>query len=515
MRTDRKMGVLLPLLGGLALVCALAAPAVAGSVEQLSPRWVRPKPVHSQWRQGWYENLVVLKCAEGSGVRLRSGLLVSLNGTPLQGLHQVFLDHGEPVVRRLFSRPESTLDQERAAGQLLSGRELADLNLYFLLTTSVGDDTMQLVDDLNALAVVELAYFEPLAVQGAIYQWPPGDTVVAVLPGKEGFTPDFSTLQEYLEPAPLGVDAGFAWELPGGRGQGVRIGVVERGFNLDHEDLPQPGSSVSDLQDFDHGTAVLGEILGQHNGIGVMGIAPETEYHVSLFDTEPPFPVIADAINKMNDVIGTGDVLLIEYHAQGPASGETCLCSCYSFEYVPLEFWQANFDAIAAITANQVVCVEIAGNGSMDLDHPRYQGAFQRCVQDSGAFLVGAAEPGTGKPFCWTNFGSRLDLHGHGSDIVTAGYGLLYNGGPNAKYTDSFGGTSGAGAMTAGAICAFQGWLKAETGVPFFSDRLRDYLRLTGSPQGTDPRQVGPMPDLRTAICGPPSTPSVCNLAEN
>ncbi len=507
MRSQWKIGRLWLLLAGSALLCGLAAPVLAGSVESLRPRLVRPKPLHTRWQQGGRQDLIVLKCAEGSGVRLREGLLVSLNGKSLQGLRQVFLDHGQPAVRRLFSRTESVLEQERTSGQLLSGCELADLNLYYLLTPVTGGDPELLVDDLNALPVVELSYFEPLAQRGVIPQAMPHGAAGEGDAGR--ITPDFSELQYYLQPAPLGVDAVSAWDLPGGLGEGVRIGLVERGLNPDHEDLPLPENWIGKDVNLDHGTAVLGEILGQHNGFGIMGISPEARLQVSIFDTEPPFPVIADAISALTPYLAAGDVMLIEYHALGPPSGENCSCSCQSFEYVPLEYWQANFDVIAAATANQVICVEIAGNGSMNLDHPRYGGVFDRTVRDSGAILVGAAIPGSCKPSCWTNYGSRLDLHGHGQQIVTAGYGPLFNGGPNAKYTDWFGGTSGAGAMTAGVVCAFQGWYKARTGEPMSSADLVEHLRQTGTPQAADPRKIGPFPDLCAAIYGPPPTISV------
>ena len=72
---------------------------------------------------------------------------------------------------------------------------------------------------------------------------------------------------------------------------------MERGLNLEHEDLPRPESYAGEEMDLDHGTAVMGEIFGEHNGIGISGIAPETEMHLAIFDTHPPFPVIADALN--------------------------------------------------------------------------------------------------------------------------------------------------------------------------------------------------------------------------
>jgi len=494
-------------LGGLIalVICLVVAstPAVANPTDSavpLAPRWVRAKPLHTEWDPGRHLPLVVLKCAEGSGVRLRESGLISLTGTPLHDLDQVLAIHGQPPIRRLFSRPEEVLDSERASGQLMSGQSLADLNLYFLLLPQGNEGSSQLVDDLNALPVVELAYFEPIPAHGAIHGDP---SATGPDPEKGGETPDFSALQLYLEPAPWGLAPASAWAYAGGKGQGVRLGLLERGLNPNHEDLTDPLSWSGDKVDLHHGTAVLGEILGQHNGFGVSGIAPDTELHVSIFDTEAPYPVVADALNLLGRKLDAGDVLLIEYHAQGPPSGETCECSCYSFEYLPLEYWQANFDAIATVTANGVVCVEIAGNGSMDLDHPRYGGAFDRAVRDSGAILVGAGLPGSGDPACWTNHGRRIDLHGHSGSIVTAGYGLLYNGGPDATYTDMFGGTSGAGAMVAGAVCALQGWHLARTGLMLSTAEILQRFVSTGTPQGSSARLIGPFPNLHGAIHGP------------
>lgn len=484
---------------GLVLICTLCPAVLSQTLGPLEPRRVRGKPLTVSRNPELHRELVVLKCAEGSGVRLRQGGLVSVNGTSLGALRDVLSDHGHPVIRRLFSRPEEELEAERLSGQLQSGRELADLNLYYLLRPAPGGDPAQLVNDLNALAVVEQAYFEPVVASGAIHE----ASAAGGGHREDGrSTPDYSGLQRYLDPAPLGLDPVYAWAFAGGTGDGVRLGLLERGLNASHEDLASPSSWSGEVVNLDHGTAVLGEIIGRHNGFGVSGMAPDTEVHVSIFGTGEPYPVVADAISALARHLEAGDVLLIEYHAQGPESGETCECSCYSFEYVPLEYWQANFDAIAAATANQVICVEIAGNGSMDLDHPRYEGAFDRAVRDSGAILVGAGIPGNRMPACWTNHGSRIDVQGHSEAIVTTGYGVLYAGGPNATYTDMFGGTSGAGAMVAGAVCALQGWYRQRTGQPLTSAQVLQRFTATGSPQGVSERLIGPLPNLRGAISG-------------
>src|SRR5262249_6483955 len=152
-----------------------------------------------------------------------------------------------------------------------------------------------------------------------------------------------------------------------------------------------------------HGTAVLGEIAGVENGYGITGIAPRSLIGVSSVNPNG----VADAINRAAMVLSVGDIILIEQHAHGPSSGLVCTCNCSQFEYIAMEYWQDTFDAIAnAIAVRGVVVVEAAGNGSMNLDAPIYQGRFNRAVRDSGAILVGAGQsPSLAAPRgpeCWT-----------------------------------------------------------------------------------------------------------------
>src|SRR5207302_7604609 len=51
-------------------------------------------------------------------------------------------------------------------------------------------------------------------------------------------TPDFSPRQGYLDPAPGGIDARFAWQQ-GARGRGVNVIDLEWGWQFSHEDLLQ------------------------------------------------------------------------------------------------------------------------------------------------------------------------------------------------------------------------------------------------------------------------------------
>src|SRR5512143_2768558 len=93
-------------------------------------------------------------------------------------------------------------------------------------------------------------------------------------------TPSFESYQGYLGPAPHGIDAPAAWRR-GVRGQGVWFADIEGGWNASHEDLPGDrithvaGQPIDDPTWRQHGTAVLGEVVGRDNGKGVVGLAPD------------------------------------------------------------------------------------------------------------------------------------------------------------------------------------------------------------------------------------------------
>lgn len=77
------------------------------------------------------------------------------------------------------------------------------------------------------------------------------------------------------------VDAPEAWDEEFSE---VRIGVVDAGFDRDHEDLENVISSVSSDRIDDHGTHVSGIIGAEHNnGKGISGIDPECRIEGSVY----------------------------------------------------------------------------------------------------------------------------------------------------------------------------------------------------------------------------------------
>ena len=124
-----------------------------------------------------------------------------------------------------------------------------------------------------------------------------------------------------MDPAPKGIGAHTeeVWRVFDGAG--VPFVDLEAGWNLDHVDLPRPGVSpqplihLNDPTQSDHGTSVLGVVLGKKDGGGITGIAPRADFrgvvsHVVDFSTvESGVP---DAIEVAVGALGKGGVLLLE-----------------------------------------------------------------------------------------------------------------------------------------------------------------------------------------------------------
>ena len=338
-------------------------------------------------------------------------------------------------------------------------------------------------------------------------------------------TLDYESLQGYLDPAPGGIDARFAWTLPGGRGGGVNIVDIEFGWNFQHEDLrkKQIGIVFGDKSDHDHGTAVLGILGGDQNGFGVTGIAADAISSAAAADfgatEQDPFGRwnAAEAIRAMADSLRPGDVILLEMHAPGPNSPGP---NEQQVGYIPVEYWTVEFAAIQYATAKGIHVVEAGGNGGDDLDQAVYDNRFNREYRDSGAILVGggasALQDAPRSRIVWSNYGSRFDLQGWGEDIVTCG-GLsdVNDGGyysdlrrdvlASRCYTQTFNGTSGASPIVAGAVAVINGCLRAVGRPVLTPDLMRQLLVETGTqqtdgPDGLASEQIGPLPNLRRAL---------------
>jgi hypothetical protein len=392
---------------------------VTSSALRLRERVVPAKSAVAELGRGARRDEIVVKLAEGSRVRLsggrlrfdparvaakhaallrRSGLDATRVQDELKVVDRLLSEDSAQRTERLFVRSEADLDNEQETLEAQSGEELADLNLYYVVRVPEARSA-KLLEALNASPLVEIAYPAPVPV------YPAADIAPV--------TPSYVANQGYLNAAPYGIDARFAWTRPGGDGFLRKFIDVECAWQYTHEDLNAPfvtlGTNLTDQGWKDHGTAVVGEVVGAKNAYGVTGIS-----NAASFGTSSAKVNVAAGVNAAVPQLANGDVILIEVEYGGVRSGLTCPTSCMAcpptegsqWEMIPPEYYPADFDAIKAATAAGKIVVEAAGNGGMNLDSAIYGGNFNPAVRDSGAILVGAGGSSTGQPHCYTNAGA-------------------------------------------------------------------------------------------------------------
>ncbi|KAH8650431.1 hypothetical protein BGZ61DRAFT_282846, partial [Ilyonectria robusta] len=190
-----------------------------------------------------------------------------------------------------------------------AGGNLPDMASFYYVDGPV-ENLESLAAELNEQDLIEAAYIAPPASLPLHVQ----SILLPHAMDVPGLTPDFTPRQIYLGPAPAGIDAKFAWTIPGGKGEGMRIIDCEWGWRFTHEDLKMlqggvvAGTNSTDVRFVNHGTAVSGVISGDVNNIGILGIAPDAVFYGSSFVGQTP----ATAIKAAADRLRRGDVILLE-----------------------------------------------------------------------------------------------------------------------------------------------------------------------------------------------------------
>lgn len=398
----------------------------------------------------------------------------------------------EPLARQYRMRfsqhirlPEASLQDLESQAAQASGRAQPDL--AGVLAVDVPEESLEeTAEALQASPLTEYVYFEqvdpPPPQQGCSDQSPD--------------TPNFTPLQ--AQHGPEGLNLTAAWELTSDGGAGVWVADCEYSYNPNHEDLCGiiPGLAPISHGDDDfthHGTAALGELVGGDNSYGCTGVSPAATAYFFSEQNGRRVTAITEAVKAMRP----GDVVLLEMQVSGSQTEE---------RYAPAEIELAVWDAVKVGTDKGVIVVAAAGNGfkngrgpGEDLDSANYAG--YRARGDSGAIIVGAgAANARHDKLFYSTFGSRVDVQGWGERIITTGYGgfARLGGDVNQAYTDSFGGTSGASAMVAGAVVWLQGVADTYLGRRLRPLEMRKLLINTGTPQGSG-EHIGPIPNVEAA----------------
>src|SRR5829696_7286580 len=154
---------------------------------------------------------------------------------------------------------------------------VADLGCYFVVHAGGRAPDPALADRLREHDLVEFAYPKtPVAL--------PSGTAAGDLRGGQG----------YLDAPSAGIGARQAWERPGGRGDGVRLVDVEGDWRFSHQDLGRRfwlvgGRPQGDVTRRNHGTNVIGMLLGVHDERGVDVICPDLAVRAVSYQPEERF----------------------------------------------------------------------------------------------------------------------------------------------------------------------------------------------------------------------------------
>ncbi|MGE6593163.1 S8 family peptidase [Bacillus mycoides] len=418
----------------------------------------------------------------------------------------ILAEYQNVTINRLFSSLNPK--EIKNLGKEIKDSDHISSNLlnYYIVETQGDIDVQALLVQFEKSSLVETAYLQE-------EEAPPEERLsnLSVNPYDEPRL----TRQGYLEPAPLGINAPYAWSIKGGDGKGTTFVDMEYGWLFSHEDLVNQKielmSGQNKSEHHDHGTSVLGIVSAEDNKIGGIGIAPKAKVKVVSQIRDNGMYNTADAILSAVNNMQAGDILLLEAQATYEGYGDK--------NYLPVEVKPDIFDAIRLGTNKGIIIIEAGANGGNDLDQFRDRNGKQVLnrnspdFKDSGAIMVGAASARVPhKRSYFSNYGSRVDVYGWGNAVDTT----------DAKprefmtnlYTSSFSGTSSASPIIAGAAASIQGITKTNLGKVYTPSQLRDILSdpSTGT-KSNDPAfdKIGVLPDLKAIVSKLGFSPNLSN----
>lgn len=465
----------------LAVVIAASPMALGHSEAQVSP--AETKGINSSRRVE--KRVVHIKFTKDSEISLMDGTFVSAVGTDTSALEKILADAKKIAVERKGNKA-TTRDADPVGYALRN---------HYRVRFARDADVNTIAIQLQQLPYVEEAYVQQLPVQQP--------------------SPNFRSLQTYLNTAPTGVDQNFAAAYPGGMGSKVKIVDIEYDWNTNHEDLTKaraariPNGTPADpfapsYPSANHGTGVLGEMIANNDGSGVTGTAYGSSIElINSYNLERGWDV-AGALQLAGTRTKAGDVILLEQQADGPSSA--------AGDYVPIEWHPDVYDAVVALTKTGRIVVQAAGNGNQNLDNTTLFGSsFPAGKPDSGALIVGAGAhcAGTSTPvrsrMSFSTYGKRVDVQGPGECVMTTGHnyydsGAYYGTTMNNYYTSGFAGTSSASPVVAASAAVFSSTYQTLNGRVPSPLELRMLMIASGSPQnvstGALPGKIGSQPNL-------------------
>ncbi|MEB6380869.1 S8 family serine peptidase [Leclercia adecarboxylata] len=314
--------------------------------------------------------------------------------------------------------------------------------------------------------------------------------------------PDYRHLQDYLK-SPVekrtgyymgGVNRDSVNQYQGNEGENITLVSSENCvWNANHVNLPpvafSNGSTSETCKSREHNTASVGILAARDIGAGIRGLSWKSKVGYATWPSVHLFNLIPQ--------LKAGDVVSLNMQMYG---AETAVSTCKKDCYVPIEFDQAYYNVIKALTDKGVFVVSSAGNGGINLDAPGFNGMWDTHVRDSGAIIVGAFCAKTGMKAWYSTYGKRVTSSSWGcDDVFSTGYGT-FNNTLNANYTHNYGGTSSATPIVAGVVASLSGIAKAH-GITVTPLQMRQILQETGTPAASGTAGIiGTQPDMARAV---------------
>lgn len=196
------------------------------------------------------------------------------------------------------------------------------------------------------------------------------------------------------------IEAPAVWQEA--TGKNVFVGIIDTGISLSHPDLRDSivdgfnainGGSYND--DNNHGTYVASVISARRNGLGIVGVAPESKlYAIKAMDKDGR-GYISDIIKGCQWAVEKG----IKVINMSLGSGHRSI---------------ALFETIDVLTKNNIIIISASGNeGKPNIYYP---------ARDNVTICVGGSDIND-KRASWSNYGSKLKENGvlaPGEWIMTA-----------------------------------------------------------------------------------------------
>ncbi len=282
--------------------------------------------------------------------------------------------------------------------------------------------------------------------------------------------------------ANAGVNAPKAWDITKGSRK-VVVAIIDDGFDIDHPDLKGDGKKIVHPRDFVdgdddptptkarddyHGTPCAGVAIGEENGKGIVGIAPNCSFLPIRFDLAADDNLlweIFDHAGKYADVISC---------SWGPVPVYAPLSQLLKdkFEELTKKGGPRKKGCVICFAAgNYNAPIYDMKNESFDWLHPGYGDVFNtpgpiingNCAHPD--VIAVSASTSLGKKAAYSNWGKHISVaapsnnwHPLDSQEFVPGRGIWTTDNEkngtgftaNSQYTGSFGGTSSATPLVAG-----------------------------------------------------------------